>query len=453
MAQLPDSIRPYALAVAKYHFWLLCLLAPLLLLPLLFMGTSALDATMKSWRSQVDNRISTLRGVKNKPDHPNDAWVKAVADQTKAIRGETLGEWRKFHDGQRGLRVWPQKLGGDFLQAVAVLEPNGTLEKKFLTRYQNNVPDIVRELPARMGAEQQMSGGTALPGAAPQPAVAKSAGRRSLVVWDAGDQQRVFQSFKWDKAPSTVQVLLAQEELWVYGLFCDAIKKANAGAAGAFDAPITSVERLAVGFEAAEDKPGGQGSNRIIQPKPRPGAVMEDAAAIGDLAAIGDTGQPAGRPRHPRFGGGSDPGTATTEAGTTPTDASPDDAFRGWIYVDFSGKPLTAAELRTNPEARMVHLMPFELRLTMDERRLDALLVDLAAQDIPIDVRQVRIGAGGGEAGQPAGGSAATSSGQASGPRPYDVRVELHGTVGLAAPPDDRALGGSEPQAGDGGAG
>jgi hypothetical protein len=138
--------------------------------------------------------------------------------------------------------------------------------------------------------------------------------------------------------------------------------------------------------------------------------------------------------------------------------SAPEDRLREWIYVDFTGKPLTAAELATAPAAQLVHLMPFVLRVAMDQRKLDTLLVELATNPLPIDVRQVRVNpsqqagnapGAGGLGPQPSFGSA-DGLGAASG-RPHDVVVELRGTVGLVPPPDARVLGGGEQVAAGGG--
>ena len=81
--------------------------------------------------------------------------------------------------------------------------------------------------------------------------------------------------------------------------------------------------------------------------------------------------------------------------------------------------------------------MPFVLRLTIDQRRLDALLADLAQAPIPIDVREVRINAGG-DRGAATGGAAGTDQ---KSDRRHDVNVELRGTVGLATLPSAAAVG------------
>jgi hypothetical protein len=446
MAQLPDSIRPYAEAVFKHHFWLLTLLVPLALLPLLWVATGSMDTKIGAQNNKIKAQIDALRKVSSRPDHPNESWTKAVETQLKAVRQETLAEWKRFWESQQSLRVWPDKFGPDFLRAVGALRPGSSLDRQFLQRYQNMVADVVRQLPGRMGAAEAMTETTGKSGGAASRPVAGS-GSRFLVTWATDDQVRLYKSFKWDSTPSTVQVLLAQEELWLYGMLCDFIRRANEKATGAFDSTITDVEQLAVGFPAAEDRPGGQGGSRILVGKG--GGSSETggdgaAAPPGGAAATGR--EPASRPSHPRFGGAPAPRSGGAEAAATgglgggPASASPDDALREWIYVDFSGRPLSAAELASAPEAQMVHLMPFVLRVVMDERRLDSLLADIAAVPIPIDVRQVRVNADTGAAGPATAGS--------SGPRrrrPYDVTVEVRGTVALATVPDEKVLDTMQP--------
>ena len=252
------------------------------------------------------------------------------------------------------------------------------------------------------------------------------------MTWNQADQRRLLSSFEWAKLPTnpqaaTTQVVLAQEELWVYGLFCDLIAAANKDAGGVYNAAIVAVEQLAVGYPATQEKPGGMGGGRIVLPKQA--APGEAGQSPPDMPGMGGPdGQRLVKPPHPRFGGGIAGGESSTGGGGV-SGAAPDASLREWIYVDFDGKGLSAAEVATSPAARMVHLMPFVLRLTIDERRLDALLVDLARAPIPIDVREVRINAGG----RP-GADAKTGRG-------HDAQVELRGTVGLATPPSAAAVG------------
>jgi hypothetical protein len=404
-----------------------------------------------------------VRSVTGIQPHPNDAWSSEIDKATRRVKGETLAEWQRFWDSQQPLRVWPASLGRDFVQKVTTLKAGAKLPRPMLERYQNSVRAIVRTLPARMGADELMvdaaAGGPGQSKGPPPGMIEPGMIRRrpdvpekvaALVQWNPADQQRLYASFNWDRPPSTLQVVLAQEELWVYGVLADAIARVNKSAAGAYNAPVPIVEQLAVGYPAAEDKPGGAGGGRIIVP-----VAAGQANPMGEFTLPPDQsmmeGGAVGRPAHPRFVGGAGPSFGPPGA-PTPAEAtaSPDDLLRSWIYVDFAGKPLMAAELATSPDAQLVHLVPFVMRAVVDERKLDALLVDLATAPVPIDVRQVRInvGASGPGGGMPAmggfgpgGGESGGQPAAAPGSRPHDVTLELRGTVALAKQPDPAAIG------------
>jgi hypothetical protein len=469
MVQIPDNVRPYLDAVLKHHFWILLAIVPLIVLPMVFLARGKLAAEIDSARSQIESRLSAVRSVTGIQPHPNDAWSSEIDNATKRVKGQTLTEWRKVWDSQQPLRVWPASLGPDFVQKATTLKPAAKLPRPMLERYQNSVRAIVRTLPARMGADELMvegaAGGPGQP-AGPPPGMIDPGMMRgrpgmpekpmALVQWNPADQQRLYASFNWDRPPSTTQVVLAQEELWVYGVLADAIARVNKTAAGAYNAPIPLVEQLAVGYPAAEDKPGAAGGGRIVVP-----VAAGQANPMGEFAPPSDPammeGGAVGRPPHPRFGSGGMGGPMGAPGGApggeAPPEASPDDLLRSWIYVDFSGKPLMAAELATSPDAQLVHLVPFVMRAIVDERKLDTLLVDLATAPVPIDVRQVRInvGAGGPGGGMPSmgpmggfgpgGGEFGGQPAAAAGSRPQDVTGALRGTVALAKQPDPLALG------------
>lgn len=443
MPQLPENIRPAITLLAKHHFWLLAILVPLVVLPLLFAARGGLLKQITVSQSQIKGKIDAMQSVRRVEPHPNAGWSSEIEADAVRIRRDTLAEWQKFWNSQEFLRVWPKELGPDFLDAVAALRPDGRLDRNLLQRYQNTIAEVVRKLPARMGADVAMADEReAGPKAGGGPPPAREGDRRSqaILTWNPADQRRLLNSFEWAKLPTnpqaaTTQVMLAQEELWVYGLFCDLIAKANKDAGGAYNAAIVAVEELAVGYPAAQERPGGMGGGRILMPKQA--APGEAGQMPSDMPAPGvDDGRQRSKPPHPRFGGGVAGPAAGTEG--TPA-AAPDASLREWIYVDFDGKGLSAADLATSPAARMVHLMPFVLRLTIDERRLDALLVDLAQAPIPIDVREVRINAGGQRS--DAARTAAPPGTDDKKGRGHDAIVELRGTVGLATPPNAAAVG------------
>ena len=490
-APIPDKMRPALALLAKHHFWLLAVVIPVVLLPLLFMARGQLSSQITGVRNQIKGHLDALQGIRKISQHPNASWKADIDASTARVKKETLAEWQRFWDSQKPFRTWPESLGPNFVKAADELKPDGKLSRKLLEQYQNYVRSLVRELPERMGVEQLMAendeggpAGSGMPRSAPRPDALPPGGfppgafppggfppgmqpggdtqaSRYFFTWNAGNQRRIYDSFYWEKTPTTTRVLLAQEELRLYGLFCDTIARINKPGTGPHNVPILSVDELLVGYPAAEDNPGGVLGGRITRPAPANGAggMSPDMMGMGGMGGMMGGGMPpdmmqggaAGgpgpgpRPANPRFamkeGGGNmavnmpPPGEGDAAAAV-----SPDDMLRNWIYVDFAGKPLDATQLAAAADAQMVHLVPFVMRLVIDQRQIDNLLVDLASGPLPIDVRQVRINPG--AAGSGGNGPAPPSAGPgAAFGRMYDVTLELRGTVGLATPPNEKAVG------------
>lgn len=459
MVEIPDNVRQVLATIRKYHFWILAALVPLILFPLLSLGNSDLQARIAAQQRTIEGKRGQVRNVTGVMPHPNRQWSETIEAQAKLVGDDTLREWQRLWDSQESLRVWPAELGPEFLAAVKALQPGERLDRPALLNYQRRVPRFARALAAQMGVpdemgETQSAGGRA--GGGPRAEGPRGEGQpaapRPPYTWNPADQQRLWKTFSWGRPPSTEQVLLAQQELWVYGQFCDLIRQFNTGFTGPHDVAIASIELLAVGYPAAEDAPGGRGTNRIVVPPPprsasgergglgEPGAELAEPPPDVALAE----GDPAGateqfvRPAQARFSDSRDAG-----------DSAPEDQWN-WAYVDFAGQPLMASELAAAPGIDMVRLMPFMLRVVMDQRQLDRLLVTLSQWPLPIDVRQVRINPGseaaqgGGRRGfdegaargpRPPAGGPAGQPGEASVPRRYDVVVELRGSVALATPP------------------
>lgn len=146
---------------------------------------------------------------------------------------------------------------------------------------------------------------------------------------------------------------------------------------------------------------------------------------------------------------GLGPGVPPGEPGMEGPQVSLDEALKEWVYVDLDGKPLTASELSQAAQSKMVRLMPFVLRVTIDQRSLDALLLELASAPIPIDTRQVRVNpnaSSGRNIGlAPQGSQPAATGPNGEGPRRHDVQVELRGTLAIAMPPDPTLLEAGNP--------
>jgi len=477
-SSISDQIRPWLAIFLKYYFWMFAAVVPLVLLPPLFIARGAMTTQIQSVRQQIDSHVSALQNVRAIPEHPNESWSKGIEATTKQVSKETLKEWQAFWDSQKTFRTWPEEtLGADFVKKVETLKPDGKLSPQFRERYKDKVRTLVRGLPVRMGVEPKMGEPSdapqarvnprrqpprqqvVRPGMAPDENAVESS--PYMMEWSPENQQRIYTSFNWEKEapPSPARILLAQEELRVYEMFCDLVAGMNKTAAGPHSAAIARVEELSVGYPAAEDDPGGGSGKRIVRvataSAPTTGSPDDDSGGSPTAAGAAVLVRPA----NPRFARGAlvvALGGASSyndeESSQAPAPPNPDDGLQNWIYVDFTGKPLSSTELAAVVDSQMVHLMPFVLRLVIDQRQIDSLLVSLSTAAVPIDVRQVRINAAGGPAGdlsmrQPAvdlGDAGSTGSG-----RMYDVSLELRGTVGLATPPSEKAVGLEPGEAGD----
>jgi hypothetical protein len=442
--EIPDNVRQTLAVIAKYHFWILAAIVPAIALTVLWLGNAALTARINQQRQKIQSTLGQISSVTSVAPHPNADWAKAIDGESTTIAAETLAEWQQLWDGQAALRKWPDDLGvDDFLPAAAALAPGGKLERKYLLRYQKLVPRFARSLPARLGVKDEMveaATPASQPGRQAERPDAFAPPPKLETTWNAADQKKLYDSFVWDVPPTTTQVLVAQEELWVYGALCDVIGQFNGRkkAQGSRELPIAVIDELAVGYRAARDALAAADTKRIVIPAgaqqaAEGGAVDADGFAIApppgeappdDPTAAGGTGEAVVNPRF-----------------ETGAKATGEDAYRNLVYVDFAGKPLTAAQLGTVPDARMVHLVPFVFKGVVDQRELDGLLVALAAANLPIDVREVRINPGAGGGATSSGFAQTGGSAGPAQPRRYDVRVELRGTVALATAPDQAALG------------
>ena len=466
MIEIPDTLQPYLKQLRKYHFWLLAVLMPLVLVPLAFTADATLIDQIGKRRREVKGKLDSLTQLARAEadgfeelGHPQAVWAEQLEQTTARLRRQLLAQWEDFWNAQQDLRAWPEELRRDFIERVTRLKPGDSLPPRLVERYQNTVRELVRKLPGRIDAEEQMQATDGFGLGERQFAPPSDPNQfepdllaQHIVSWDPADQSALYATFDWEKPPSTTQILLAQEELRGYETLCEAIAAANAGATGSHNATLASISQLAVGYRAAQSSPTGRGPGRVRR-------LQEGADGMGMDMGMGmgmgmDGDMAAGPPSNPRFTTGLQAmGDMMPEemsaSGYGELDESSDEALRNWIYVDATGRPLTADELEASPDTKLAHLVPFVIRGRVDQRKLDRLLKTLATWPVPIDVRQLRINPeNGGELGgmdrpMPAGPMAGDQ--QSGSVRRYDFTVELRGTIALANRPDPAFLGLTDP--------
>ena len=464
MVEIPEDIKGYLKQVQKYHFWLLALLMPLVLVPLAFTADAKLLNEINTRSSAVKSKVDSINSVAGRKvegleefGHPQSDWAGVITRSNNTLREQTFAIWTQLWEKQKSFRKWPDAadIGNDFLTVINRLKPDQPLPSRFRDRYLQRIRRVVQKLPNRIDAKESMEA-TEANGGFGRDEYEMGTGLDSTdvhsdhtVVWDSMDQNELFQTFYWTSTPSTKQVLLAQEELWAYQILCDGIAKANEST-GSHNATIPYISQLAVGYRAAEEDPGGRKGGRLKTKSAGFDEYMEMDMEMGM------DGEMMGKPANPRFanvGGYGMEEEMYDEFTGMPIDSASEDndeALLNWIYVDSEGTPLESELVAESPDTKFVHYIPFCLKGQVDQRKMDVLLRAFATMSVPIDVRQVRVNPGSadsmyGDEGMYGGGEMMSGMGpdamSTDGVRSYDFNVELRGTIALAQKPDATVLG------------
>ena len=165
MVEIPDDIKGYLKQVQKYHFWLLALLLPLVLVPLAFTADAKLLNEINTRSSAVKAKVDSIDSVSRKNvagleefGHPQSDWAEVVTRSNNTLRQQIFAEWTYLWDQQKAIRTWPAPadIGVDFLRAIARLKPDQDLPARFRDRYLQRIRRVVQKLPSRIDAKESM---------------------------------------------------------------------------------------------------------------------------------------------------------------------------------------------------------------------------------------------------------------------------------------------------------
>jgi hypothetical protein len=281
--------------------------------------------------------------------------------------------------------------------------------------------------------------------------------QKPLVVnWDSSNQGALQMAFEWGQSPSTLEILYAQEDLWLLHALMTIIKQTNGDADAQYNAAIKEIETIEFGANAAGIKVVGQVSS--------PGA----GTASGGYGSGYDTGSGSGfgsgSPSMETSAGGSGSGAAELDPYASGgfggvEQVAPDPADKR--YVDTKNEPLEATRLRTAMQSAtksdaflvVAKRMPVRMRFKMDLMKLPLLMVNCANSALPFEIRQVRINAPAAPSGGMGGGYGSGGM-MGSGPSAGPMGAGSGAGMGMGAPAgggDEYGGGGDEYDSGDSG--
>ncbi len=203
---------------------------------------------------------------------------------------------------------------------------------------------------------------------------------KGVVDWaNAGNLMDYFRN--WNDIPTTPDVIVAQENVWVYEALLKVIRNTNdvgndpkhsaknyQSPGTHKDARIKEIQALEIGNEAAQSWAACENAVFVLS--------SDGGSAASTQAPTIQPGPSAGR------------GMGFQSAAAGATSGGSAASLLVGRYVDNNGKPLADPKQQPNQEFRM---MPVNLRVVMEQRAIPRLLVECANSNMRIDVRSVRI--------------------------------------------------------------
>jgi hypothetical protein len=412
-----DQLKEQLIKIKPYAFWIACGVILIGSLATWYMATGTLYAQQAEFKQKIDGAFSGLNGVEPKlANHPNAATHEQMTRLTQAYGEEIARGWQLQYQRQEGVLVWPASFDQEFHDAVKNLRPiekvpekadvTLTIPANLRVRYRDFITDELPTLAETIGGRWQASHDPSTENINPPQAIGPE-GRpvvevdRSMVIWDPANQQEIlvghFGFTAREDAPTTLEVLYAQEDLWVIQNLMGIIKRTNEGAEGRHDAAVKQIEFIRLGKTAlgtaGQVMVVGPGTNAVLGPG-GPGGQGEGLMAPPQPGPPSPTGAPVG-PAQPPVNPTSDQNYRGTDPGN-------------WRYVDKNNVPLAGYQLRAaiappvpgampatpNPETALLTVakrMPVRLRLEIDQRKLNKLLTEFGNAPLPVEVRQLRI--------------------------------------------------------------
>jgi len=435
-----DQIKPIIAVMAKHVFWAGCGLILIVSVSSWYVARGTLHDEFDKNLGDIDAKRKSVDSLMQKSQQtpPNEHSHKGMDGLLDDTLQKVVKAWDYQYSNQVNILQWSRELGDDFVAAVRPHRPielkidhPTPLEQKlsinFRGRYRNYVENLLPVLAQRVGTHwlPKSSG----PGASGGGEFAMSdtgrvatAEKPPLIEWDAGDQGRLLAThFDWtETAPTTLQVLYAQEDLWILTALVDIIAEPNGKIESRHDAVVKTIQSLSIGR-------GVTGRSGQVMGLAASTGMSGDGAYGGNMSYGGESmseGESSGTDMPVPGGGdyssgeGGAGGMVLGGVGADPADGR---------YVDNDYAPLPASRVREAIRTRnpadaflvVAKRMPIRLRLIVDERKLHRLLAECGNSKLPVEIRQVRLNrgdsAGGGGGHDMGGGGYGTDGGSSFG--------------------------------------
>ena len=265
-----DKVRAFMKAAWIQRFWILSVVGTLAAVVCWMMASGELQRQFAANKTAIDAKFGNMKAISGKDVHGNPAVNAKEREEAKKIADSVKKLWQSLFDAQREVVLkWPDVLGADFVSYVE--------NAKFDSNHQAVVPRSISELHQeslrRSGRDRrrQEDGWSTAPPPSAAASDAKGVGGGEggmgptscsgpdglpieedyLVQWV--DQAKLRQKLEFTGVPTSRQMWVTQEDLWVYETLLHAIADTNKerGATRPDNTAIRVIQSLEVGAPAA----------------------------------------------------------------------------------------------------------------------------------------------------------------------------------------------------------
>ena len=385
-----EKIRAFLAWLKKYHFWVLCGLILFLSLLSWFLATGDEETRFAARKGQIESKFGLASAIVNNREHPSAKYIEQIRDIERGPLTEQVDKASKhLYDEQRDANPLPKLFSTDEnaqkefkeaferiwgpMEEIAKLPPDRQLADLYRSRYRNHIEEHFPELfelierrTAEGGDEPARGKSVLAPGLDNKGGSESTKKMVGVVDWRDADQKIKSLVERLPNNPTTLDIMMAQEDLWVYETLLKVVRYTNNVGPDRTQyrkppshkmARIKEILAMDIGKDAVRNWAGSE-------------------KALFSLPSGG--GSPGGEGHAPPPAAKSDHDGNPTARGLSLADR----------YVDDKGRPLSDSAPQPYGEFRMI---PIDLKVVIEQREIPRLLAECANSAMRIDVRNVRI--------------------------------------------------------------
>ena len=437
--------------IKKHLFWGVSGVVVLTISIMWFLAIGSLNEERTNNESRISSTFSSLKQITDKGNHPNAKFDEGMNVILASVKTDIQKTWQDKYNVQKQSLNWPvgpgqlDRITANYFEPLSpielrvemdgVINPLNSSVKTEISRIARSkykdftavyLPTLADIVDARWGPDPDAVSGFGDTSVGDGGAAVNE----HLVVWKESNQKALTSRFAWaSSVPTTLEILYAQEDLWVLNQWLKIIADMNKTADAAYNAKVTDIIGIDLAKNGAFIGPTGVdlAKEAILNGGKVTGGMgdMDGMGGMGDMGGMGGMMggmEGGGGPNEGGGGeggggeGGGGDGGEVVGGGETEASSDPGDLR----YVDDTYQPLAISELRAalnittesrniRPKLAIAKRYPTRIRLTIDLRFLHQFLAACGNAELSIEVLQVRINApsgmnkGGGDSGSMGG--------------------------------------------------